>query len=246
MEHKITWSLIIINIVVFELVFSMPGSLLDQTFDTLDFSRENSLQPWRWVTSLFLHVNASHIFFNMLALYFFGRVLEDQLSGRQWLSIYFVSGIAGSLVYGLTNTMPAVGASGCIFGLMGAAMFLKPKEMIRIYVFPLPLGLIAIMYMLSQVALAAMPSTGAGVAYVAHIGGLVAGSGLMLFYRPKEVVKGFLVMVVLLAILLILAPVFGLIVGVGQIILGVFDFIVGLALYGTAKLLLSWIWILIL
>jgi len=242
MENKLTWSLIIINVLIFELIFSMPGAMFNQAFDMLSFSGWQSLQLWRWFTSMFLHANASHLFLNMLALYFFGRVLEDELSGRQWLSIYFISGVAGNLVYGLTSGMPAVGASGCIFGLLGAAMLLKPKELIRIYIFPLPLGFIAILYILTQVALAAIPADVVGIAYMAHIGGLVAGSGFMFYYKPKDAFRGLFWMILCLGLLLILGPVIGLIVGIGQVILGVFDFIVGIVLYGTAKLLLAWIW----
>jgi membrane associated rhomboid family serine protease len=245
MENKLTWSLIIINILVFELVFSMPESMFNLAFDTLDFSPALFLQLWRWFTSLFLHANASHLFFNMLGLFFFGRVLEKEVSARQWLSIYFLSGLAGNLLYGLTSSMPAVGASGCVFGVMGAAMLLKPKEPIRIYMFPLPLGFIAIMFILTQVALAAMPVS-VGIAYMAHVGGLLAGSGLTFLYSSREAFKGLFWMGVCLGLLLVLGPIIGLIVFIGEVMLVVFDYVIGIALYGAANLLFSWIWVLLL
>jgi membrane associated rhomboid family serine protease len=246
MEHKLTWSLIIINVMVFELIFSMPEPLFNLTFEMLDFSFPNALQLWRWFTSMFLHANASHLFLNMLALYFFGRVLEDELSSRQWISIYFISGLVGNLFYGLTSVMPAVGASGCIFGLLGAAMLLKPKELIRIYVFPLPLGFIAVLYILTQVALAALPVETVGIAYMAHIGGLITGSLLMFYFNPKDAFRGLFWMIMCLGILLILGPIIGLVVFIGEIILGFFEAVVGIALYGVAQFLLSWIWTLFL
>ena len=243
MKHKLTWSLITINIVVFEIIFSMPGPLFDSTFDLLDFSWGNGWQVWRWFTSMFLHVSASHLFFNILALYFFGRVLEEEVGARKWLGIYFLSGLAGNLVYGLTSSMPAVGASGCIFGLVGAAMFIRPKELIRLYVFPLPLGLIAILYIISQVALAVAPAAaGVNVAYGAHIGGLAMGSALMFYFKPKDFLKGFLVMLALLVLLLILAPLITIVIDIGEMILSIFEAVVGFVLYGVARLLLSWIW----
>ncbi|MBN2330442.1 MAG: rhomboid family intramembrane serine protease [Candidatus Aenigmarchaeota archaeon] len=244
-KSKLTWAMILVNVLVFELIFSMPESMLEQAFEILSFSSANFLEVWRWLTSMFVHASPSHLFFNMIALYFFGRVLEDELSTGQWLGIYFISGIAGNIVYGLTSTAPAVGASGCIFGMLGAAMLLKPKEPIRIYLLPLPLGLIAVLYILTQAALAAVPTDVVGIAYMAHIGGLVAGSAMLFFFEPKEAFKGILWMALCLVLLLVLAPLIGLVVFIGQIILGVFDLIVGTVLILAAKLLFSWIWVII-
>jgi len=183
---RITSALILINIAVFLLVFSMPEAMMENTFSTFQFSSSGFLEVWRWLTSMFLHASASHIFFNMLALYFFGNAIEDEIGARRFLLIYFLSGVAGNLAYGLTSAVPAVGASGCIFGIMGAAMLMKPKEMINMYVFPLPLGVIAMLYVLTQAALAAVPVNEMGIAYMAHIGGLAAGSLIMLYSEPKN------------------------------------------------------------
>jgi len=239
---RITSALILINIAVFLLVFSMPEAMMENTFSTFQFSSSGFLEVWRWLTSMFLHASASHIFFNMLALYFFGNAIEDEIGARRFLLIYFLSGVAGNLAYGLTSAVPAVGASGCIFGIMGAAMLMKPKEMINMYVFPLPLGVIAMLYVLTQAALAAVPVNEMGIAYMAHIGGLAAGSLIMLYSEPKNSAKGVLVLAGLGILMLVLWPFVGLLVGIGQLVLGFFDFVVGIVLYGTAKLLLSWLW----
>jgi membrane associated rhomboid family serine protease len=243
MKNKLTWSFIIVNVLAFELIFSMPKELFDQAFALLSFSMPHALELWRWLTSLFMHADASHLFFNMLALYFFGRVLEEEAGARQWLLVYFLSGLAGNLVYGLTSSVPAVGASGCIFGLMGAAMLLKPGETSRLFVIPLPLGFIAIIYILSQVALSAMLAP--GIAYAAHVGGLIAGSALIFYFRPDRAMKSLLVMLVLVCLLLFLGPIVGLAVGIGELVLSVIDFAVGRVLYTLAKLLFSWVWLII-
>ena len=242
MKYRLTWSFIIINVIVFEIIFSMPEQLMNSAFALLDFSPGKSLELWRWFTSLFLHASASHLFFNMLALYFFGRVLEDEVRPGQWLAIYFASGLFGNLIYGLTSAEPAVGASGCIFGIMAAAMLIEPVKMIRIYIMPLPLGMIAILYIISQVALAASPVGSEEIAYMAHVGGLVAGSALMFYLKPKNVVRCSLVLLGLLVLLLVLYPVILLLIGIAEIILGMIDFVVGIFLYGIAHFLLSWIW----
>ncbi len=239
---NVTKALIIINVAIFLLVFSMPDALLEQTFALLGFSGTGMHEIWRWFTSLFIHASASHLFFNMIALYFFGRVVEEELQPRRFLVIYFLSGLAGNLAYGLTSTVPAVGASGCIFGLMGAAMLLKPKELIRLYFIPLPLGLIAILYILTQAALAVIPLSETGIAYIAHIGGLVAGSLIVFYLKPRDSIKGVALMILLLFLLVILWPLIGFVVTVGHAVLSVIDFIVGMVLYGISKLLLAWIW----
>ncbi|UCD03304.1 MAG: rhomboid family intramembrane serine protease [Candidatus Aenigmatarchaeota archaeon] len=240
---RVTNLLIIANVAVFLLVFSMPEQLLQATFDTFDFSAAKMLEAWRWVTTMFLHGSASHLFFNMIALYFFGRVLESDIGSRKFLLIYFLSGLVGSLVFALTSSAPAVGASGAIFGVMGASMFCQPKQLIRIYVLPLPLGLVAILFILAQVALAAVPLHASGIAYVAHIGGLVTGSLLMFYMEPKAAFKGFTMILVLLLILIVLWPLIGFVVGIGQFILSILDFIVGFILYNAANLLFSWVWV---
>ena len=245
MDSKLTWSLIIVNVLVFELMFSMPEAMLDSAFEALYFSSAHIFEVWRWFTSMFVHASPSHLFFNMVALYFFGRVVEEELGAPKWLGIYFLSGLAGNLVYGLTSTAPAVGASGCIFGLLGAAMLLKPKEPIRLYLLPLPLGLIAVLYILTQAALAAVPAAGVGIAYMAHIGGLVAGSAMMFVFEPKKALKGILWMILCLGLLIVLAPLIGLIVFLGQVILGIFDLIIGTVLILAARFLFSWIWVII-
>jgi membrane associated rhomboid family serine protease len=239
---NITKALIAVNVAVFLLIFSMPDELLGQTFALLNFPGDGMFEVWRWLTSLFLHANASHLFFNMIALYFFGRVVEEEVDSRHFVLIYFLSGLAGNAAYGLTSTMPAVGASGCIFGVMGAAMLLKPKEMIRLYFIPLPLGLIAILYILTQAALAVIPLADTGIAYIAHIGGLVAGSLLVFYLKPRDSVKGAAFMILMLILLILLWPLIGFVVTIGQAVLSVIDSIVGWVLYGIAKLLLAWIW----
>jgi membrane associated rhomboid family serine protease len=195
---------------------------------------------------MFMHASASHLFLNMLALYFFGGVAEKELGPKRFAAIYFMSGIAGGLLYAFTSSMPAVGASGCIFGVIGAAMFLKPGNLIKLYVIPLPLGFIAVLYALTQVALAAVPLETSGVAYAAHVGGLAAGALLAFYFEPKRSAKGLVMLVILIGLLVMLWPLIGFAVTIGEAIIGALDFITGIVLYGAAKLLFGWVWALVL
>lgn len=246
MRYKLTWILILLNIIIFEIIFSMPETLYNAAFETLSFSAPQSFELWRWLTSLFVHANASHLFFNMLALLFFGRILEEEITPIQWLGVYFTSGFVGNLAFALTSLSPAVGASGCIFGIMGATMLIKPKKMIQIYIIPMPLGLIAILYILSQVALATDPAMGSGIAYMAHVGGLITGSVFMFFCETKKSIKSFFILLILLGILFVLSPIIQLLVGIGSFVLSIIDLILGIVLYSIAKFGLGWTWALIL
>lgn len=239
---RLTWILILLNVLVFELVFSMPENLMRATFDLFAFSSPKIFEIWRIFTSLFLHASASHLFFNMLGLYFFGNVLEEELRPKRFLFVYFVSGIVGSIAYGITSANPVVGASGCIFGLMGYAMLTKPKEMISLYIFPLPLGLIGIMYAVIETMLVYYGEVVSNVAHIAHVGGLIVGILFAFQAGPKKAGKGLLWLIVFVLIIILLGPIFSFIMGVGNLFLGAVDFILGVFLYGLAKVLGVILW----
>ena len=239
-EHPLTWGLILVNVAIFIVVFSFPN--IELVFESLSFSWETSGEVWRWFTSLFLHASASHLFFNMLGLFFFGKVLEKEVKGQWFIAIYFISGLMGSFVYMFTSMAPVVGASGCVFGVMGAAMLLNPIKRIHFYIFPLPLGVVAIAFVIFEtMAVYYMPEAMAevtdNVAHIAHIGGAMTGGLFAMFNDVRRSMKGVLVLGVSLFLLMILAPVFALIAGIAGIILGIIDMVVGFLLYVAAGLL---------
>ena len=133
-------------------------------------------RPWTVVTYMFLHAGMWHLLFNMLGLYFFGPRLEARMGGRQFLILYFVSGLTGALLsFPFTPRAAIVGASGAVFGvLLGFALY-WPKE--RIYVWGiLPVearGLVIIMTALSLFG--GFGGAGGGVAHFAHLGGFMGG-----------------------------------------------------------------------
>jgi membrane associated rhomboid family serine protease len=239
---RITKALILANVIIFELIFSMPEDLMRTTFDLFAFSSPHILEVWRFFTSIFLHASASHLFFNMIGLYFFGKVLEEELKAKKFLLVYFLSGLVGSLAYGLTSANPVVGASGCIFGLMGFAMLTRPKKTIKLYVFPLPLGLIAIIYAVIETMLVYFGEMVSGVAHIAHVAGMVVGVLFAFRADPKKAGKGLLWLILFLVIIILLGPIFGFIIGIGNLILGAVDFVVGIVLYGLAKILGLILW----
>lgn len=243
MGSPLTASLIVLNVAVFLVVFSMPAELMEQTFEAYAFSQGAAIQFWRWITSLFLHGSASHLFFNMVGLWVFGRTLEAQLKPARFLAVYFMAGILGTLAFMLTSASPVIGASGAVFGLMGATMLLDPVKRIHLYLFPLPLGMVAVGFVIVETLVAAFqPSQFSQVATVAHLAGILVGAVFAFFFDPKKAVKGLLVLGISLALIIILGPVFGLITGIGGLVLGVIDAIIGVVLY-TAAGLLAFLWV---
>jgi membrane associated rhomboid family serine protease len=121
---------------------------------------------WRLFTCAFLHANLLHIGFNMYFLWFVGSPVESALGRGRFLLVYFVSGLAGSAGALLVDpTKPTVGASGALFGILGAALILERQ---RTYVLGgQAMGLIVINLILSFAF--------SNISYGGHIGGLVGG-----------------------------------------------------------------------
>jgi membrane associated rhomboid family serine protease len=78
---------------------------------------------WRLITSMFLHANPTHLYFNMFALWILGRQIESNLGAARFLAIYFGAGLGGGLIVVAAGQENTLGASGAIYGLMGAALF---------------------------------------------------------------------------------------------------------------------------
>lgn len=152
--------------------------------------------PWMFVTSIFLHAGFNHLFFNMFALFFLGINLERLIGRRRFALLFIISGIignAGYLITAVDPNIPAIGASGAVYGVMGVLATIRPKMMIFIYGFiPLPLILVTILWGIGDFVGLFAPS---GIAHGAHLGGLFVGIfyGIILrqrlrrqriFYRP--------------------------------------------------------------
>ena len=120
---------------------------------------------WRLLSSAFLHAGLIHLGFNMLMLWWFGAPLEALLGRGRFLGVYLVSALAGSAgALLLTPTARTVGASGAVFGILGAGLLLERK---RIYVF----GGGALVVVLLNLVLSFRP----GISLGGHLGGLLGG-----------------------------------------------------------------------
>jgi membrane associated rhomboid family serine protease len=147
------------------------------------------------VTSMFLHSGWLHIGGNMLFLWIFGDNVEDFFGHFTYLLFYMVCGIGAGLLHVFFNfhsTIPAIGASGAISGVMGAYILLYPRARILtlVFIFPIPvpavlfLGLWYVMQFLAGLSTIGVKATG-GVAVWAHVGGFLLGMLLTVMARRR-------------------------------------------------------------
>ena len=126
-------------------------------------------RPWEFVTAMFAHGSLEHLAMNMVSLYWLGTMIENIQGKVRFAIIYFVSGIAGNVAFALFANGSAVGASGAIFGLLGAAAYLTYQRRDNPAIRGMYKGLIAMLGL--NVVNSFLP----GIALEAHFGGLVAG-----------------------------------------------------------------------
>lgn len=176
----VTYVLMAINAAVFALQMTIPGFSQHLVYAGLYTSGYFEPEPWRMLTSIFAHSTSfiGHIAFNMYALYICGRVLEPMLGRLRFLALYLVAGLGGSVAVLLITDprIPVLGASGAVFGLF-AAMFVllrsrgvQSMQIVILIAINLAIGFI-------------FP----GIAWEAHVGGLVLGAGMaaVVAYAPK-------------------------------------------------------------
>lgn len=145
------------------------------------------IQPWGVVTYMFVHAGLGHIFFNMIGLFFFGPRLENQLGGKHFLWLYFLSGFGGAaLSFVFAPHARVVGASGAVFGVLLGFAYFWPRE--RIYIWGiLPIEARVLVGIMAVVALSSgITGTGTGVAHFAHLGGFLAGYGYLRWRKSRH------------------------------------------------------------
>ena len=133
-EQSVVKKLIIANIAIFILQFLFGLT----SYLWLSVPTMKALELWRFVTYMFAHATISHIFFNMWALYLFGKPIEQRIGSAAFLKLYFISGFIGALAwlsFNLNSRVPVIGASGAVFGVMTAAAMLFP-DMRMMLLFP--------------------------------------------------------------------------------------------------------------
>lgn len=203
-------NLIIINVII--LVLSLlTGDFMYRNFALFYFGSD-LFHPYQFISHMFMHGNFWHLFFNMYTLYFFGTMLENVWGSKKFFLYYMVTGIGAALLHSLVlhlqvvhyqhlveagNMMamqairqiyitPTVGASGAIYGLLLAYGMLFPNNVIGL-LFP-PVQLKAKWFVLIFGAIElflGLSNTSSNVAHFAHLGGMLFGVLLILYWKKK-------------------------------------------------------------
>lgn len=178
-EARITLALIFINIfsfIAFNII--LPNEFIF-AFVQINVKILKNYEYWRLFTSMFLHADVFHIFSNMIALLLFGAAVENNYTKFEYLIIYFISGLIGNLfsLFLLPLNTISLGASGAIFGLIGAAFILFAIDGDKFLLF---LGLFYLAYFIFS-------SFAPGINLWAHLFGLIGGIFFgYLFFRKKR------------------------------------------------------------
>ena len=139
-------------------------------------------RPWTIFTAMFIHHGFWHLFGNMIVLFFFGSYLS-RLVGNTWFTlVYFIGGLVGNLLFLVLGQdySIAVGASGAVYAVAGALAVLVPNLRVYLYfIVPAPLWVVVLIFM---VIFSFLP----GIAWQAHIGGLVIGLIAGFYFRRKR------------------------------------------------------------
>lgn len=203
----ILWSLIIITIII-----SIQGWNDYNFFQRYKFKIFHIIknkQYDRLVTASFLHVNWSHLLFNMITLYFFSKNLIHEFSIKIFFIIYFGSILIGSLTALFINKKNkeyhAVGSSGGVSGIIYSSIALSPH--IELFIFPLPIPIpgwiFAIIYM--YYSLFGMRYQWGNISHSSHLGGALFGLITAIFFKPEILsIYGLYIMFILLPIIYIL------------------------------------------
>jgi membrane associated rhomboid family serine protease len=204
----VTIALVVVNVAIFVWELLLPPTVRDDVIlkmavipaeithlapFTVDQALYNGMTLF---TSMFLHGSVLHLIGNMLYLWIFGNDIEDIMGHGRYLLFYALCGLAGSLsqiAVGPDSSVPMIGASGAIAGVLGAYLVLFPTARVLTLIFivffirivKIPALIVLGFWLLIQLLNAGQVVPG-GVAWFAHIGGFVAGLALIVPFRRRR------------------------------------------------------------
>lgn len=191
---------VVLNLIIINVLIFMATALRPKAGNTIMEYCALSLgtpffHVYQFITYMFLHVNFEHIFFNMFALWMFGRTLEYELGQKRFLTYYMVCGIGAALIQYLTALafgefpLVLVGASGAVMGLLLAFGVLHPNAVIMLLIPPIPMKAkwFVVIYGVIELFLG---WRGVGnVAHFAHVGGMLWGFLLLQWWKQRGIIR---------------------------------------------------------
>jgi membrane associated rhomboid family serine protease len=196
----ITTAIVVVNAIVFLLELT-GGDAFVMRWSEIP---ANIVAGHDWITiltAMFMHAGWMHIIGNMVFLWAFGPEIEDAMGPPKYLAFYLLSGLVASLAQTAMqpgSTIPNLGASGAIAGVMGAFLVTYPRDRIRAVLFigwfarvtfipaALLIGVWFLIQVFSQVGSVANVQSGGGIAYAAHVGGFIFGAITARFFESSR------------------------------------------------------------
>ncbi len=187
----------VLNLLIVNCLGLMAGTLFPMVnyWFGLHTLQSSAFMPYQVITYMFLHGDLSHLFFNMFALWMFGRTLEYELGSKRFLTYYMVCGVGAAILqlvigmffpYSLT-----VGASGAVFGLLLAFGVMHPNSVIMLLIPPIPIKAkwFVVLYGALELYLGMRNNPMDNVAHFAHLGGMLWGFMLLTYWRFKGFIR---------------------------------------------------------
>lgn len=185
--------LIFINVLAFIVLMFFSAEFIEKFVAIDPFYILQGKSFWTFLTSMFMHGGFLHLFVNMLSLFFIGSLVEKILGKKRYLYFYLIAGLFAGLFFvlfyflagNLDIHVPAVGASGALFGLIGLLMLLTPNLPVYVMFIPIPIkmkyaapGILILLWLISIAGNVPIGNT-------AHLGGLLAGLVYGIYLRKK-------------------------------------------------------------
>ena len=186
-------NLIIINLLVFMATMLLPVGPQIERWCAL-WGGMPLFRTYQFVTYMFLHANLEHLFFNMFALWMFGRTLEYELGPKRFLVYYMICGVGAALIqagiaWAMHEPMTLVGASGAVMGLLLAFGVLHPNAVIMLIFPPIPMKAKWFVIIYGVIELLLGWRGGGNVAHFAHVGGMLWGLLLLYWWRRRGIIR---------------------------------------------------------
>ncbi len=201
-------NLLIVNVIVFLIDYTFGGFGIDLTrYLGLHYVLSERFFPTQYFTYLFMHASFSHLFFNMFALWMFGYALENFWGGKRFLFYYLFCGVGAGIIQNVVlaaeiwnytdlgysamsidrfmNAAVTIGASGAVFGILLAFGMMFPNMLIYLYfLIPIKAKWFVIIYGVLEL-FAGISGSNSDVAHFAHLGGMLFGFILILWWRKR-------------------------------------------------------------
>ena len=193
-------SLLLLNVAAFILDAVFPNFVGTRLSDFLGlyYFGHPSFHLFQLFTYMFMHEGFTHLFFNMFALWMFGRIMEQVWGGTRFAVYYIICGIGAAIVqelgqaFGLINPYAmTIGASGAVYGILLAFGMTFPNERLFIIPFPVPIKAKWFVCIYAAIEIFEGMSMSDGVAHFAHLGGMLFGLMLILYWQEKTRRKSF-------------------------------------------------------